>query len=194
MATPPDRLIPNPPADAVPAIETARLRLRGHRIDDHEACAALWGDPVVTRFIGGHPSSREDVWARMLRYAGLWALLGFGYWAVEDKADGAFVGDIGFADFRREIEPSMQGTPEIGWVLSPRVHGRGYATEAVAAALAWGDAHFGSSPTACIIDPENLASLSVARKCGFEPIARTTYKGSPTLMFQRPHGRIACAG
>ena len=168
-----------PPRD-IPVIETARLRLRGHGTQDFDALAAMWGDPAVARFIGGKPSTREEVWGRLLRYAGLWALLGFGYWAVEDRADGAFVGDVGFAEFKREIIPSMEGLPEIGWVLSPRIHGRGYATEAVAAALTWGDAHFGSSPTACIIDPENLASIGVARKSGYREIARTDYRG-PTI-------------
>ena len=174
-----------PPQPDFPVIETDRLRLRGHRTDDFDASAALWGDPAVTRFIGGKPSTREEVWARLLRYAGHWALLGFGYWVVEDKADGCFAGEIGFADFKRDIEPSLDGLPEMGWVLSPRVHGRGYATEAVAAALAWGDARFGGAPTACIIDPENLASVRVAHKNAFQEWARTTYKGSETTIFRR---------
>lgn len=177
---------PRLPPQAAPVIETDRLRLRGHRIDDLDDSAALWGDPIVTRFIGGRPSTREETWARLLRYAGLWALLGFGYWAVEDRADGGFIGDIGFADFKRDISPSMDGLLEIGWVLSPRVHGKGYATEAVAAALAWGDARFGKTPTVCIIDPDNLASIGVALKSGYSEIARTTFRGDPTIMYRRP--------
>lgn len=179
-----------PPLD-IPVIETDRLRLRGHRASDLDACAAMWGDPAVTRFIGGKPSTREEVWARLQRYVGLWVLLGYGYWAVEDRADGGYIGDVGFADFKREIQPSLDGLPEIGWVLSPRLHGRGYATEAVFAALAWGDAQFGAGPTACIIDPENLASIGVAKKSGFRELAHTTYKGAPTIMYRRdaPAGR-----
>ena len=38
---------------------------------------------------------------------GLWSLLGFGYWAIEEKAAGGFVGELGFADFKRDIEPSL---------------------------------------------------------------------------------------
>jgi len=174
------------PSLAVPVLETPRLRLRGHSVEDFDASAALWGDPAVVRFLSGTPSTREEVWSRLLRYAGHWALLGFGYWAVEDKTDGRFIGDVGFADFKRDIKPSLEGLPEIGWVLSPSIHGRGYATEAVGAALAWGDKHFGSCVTACIIDPENLASIGVARKNGFLEFAQTTYKGAPTTMYQRP--------
>jgi RimJ/RimL family protein N-acetyltransferase len=144
----------------------------------------MWGDPVVTRFIGGRASTPEEVWGRMLRYAGLWALLGFGYWAIEDEG-GGYIGDLGFADFRRELTPSMDGLPEIGWALTQRAHGQGYASEAVAAALAWGDVEFAGAPVACIIDPENLASIRVAQKNGFLELARTEYRGEPTIMYRR---------
>jgi RimJ/RimL family protein N-acetyltransferase len=59
---------------------------------------------------------------RLLRYVGHWAVLGFGYWVVEEKASGEFVGETGFADYRREMKPSLDGAPEIGWVLTPRFH------------------------------------------------------------------------
>jgi len=166
-------------------LETERLTLRGHRIDDFADCASLWTDPEVTRFIGGKPSTREEVWARLLRYAGHWALLGFGYWVVTDRATGRFLGEVGFADFKREIEPSLDGVPEIGWVLAPHSHGRGYATEAVRAAVAWGEEPIGPIRTACIIAPENGPSLRVAEKCGYREFRRTSYKGSPTIMFVR---------
>src|SRR5262245_3181356 len=152
---------------SVPTIETARLRLRGHRPEDFAACAAMWSDPVVVRHISGRPSSAEESWARLLRYAGLWALLGYGYWAVEEKASARFAGDVGFADFKRAVQPPLEGAPEIGWVLAPWAYGRGFATEAVAAALGWGDRHFGSTPTVCMIAPENTASIRVAEKCGY---------------------------
>ena len=171
--------------EQIPVIETERLTLRGHRIDDFAECAAMWADPVVTRYIGGTPSTQEATWSRMLRYVGHWALLGFGYWAIEDKAKGAFVGELGFADFKRDIEPSLEGMPELGWAFASHVHGKGYATEAVRAAVAWGDAHFGSARTVCLIAPENLASVRVAEKCGYREFQRTTYKGQPTLLFAR---------
>jgi RimJ/RimL family protein N-acetyltransferase len=112
-------------------------------------------------------------------------LLGFGVWVAEEKATGDFVGEIGFADYKRDLEPSLEGTPEIGWVLASQAHGRGYATEAVRAAVAWGDAHFQSTRTACIIAPENLASVRVAVKCGYRESTLATYKGRPTVMFVR---------
>ena len=108
-----------------PILETPRLRLRLHRADDFESYAAMWAEPQVVRFIGGKPMSREAAWTRFLRQIGLWRLLGFGFFALEDRLSGAFVGEAGFHDMRREIIPSNEGTMEAGWVLVSAMHGRG---------------------------------------------------------------------
>ncbi|MGF9758204.1 GNAT family N-acetyltransferase [Microvirga sp. 0TCS3.31] len=171
--------------ESIPVIETDRLILRGHRTDDFADCLALWTDPEVTRFIGGRPSTQEEVWSRLLRYVGHWALLGFGYWVISEKEADRFVGEVGFANFRRVIEPSLDDMPEIGWALAPHSHGKGYATEAARAAIAWGEAHFGPVRTACIIAPENGPSIRVAEKCGYRELQRTTYKDQPTILFVR---------
>jgi RimJ/RimL family protein N-acetyltransferase len=176
---------PPPPTIEVSVLETERLRLRGHRLDDFVHCAAMWEEPQVTRFIGGNPLTEEECWARLLRYAGHWALLGFGYWLVEEKATSNFVGEVGFADYKRGLEPSLRGVPEIGWVLSTQAHGKGYATEAVRAAVAWGDAHFPRGRTFCIISPENSPSIRVAVKCGYQESHLTSYKDQPTMVYVR---------
>ena len=170
----------------IPVLDSARLRLRGHRAGDLNAAAAMWADPAVTRFTGGRAFSREETWARLLRYAGHWAWFGYGFWAVEDRDDGTYLGELGFADFRRAIEPPID-VPEIGWSFAAAAHGRGLASEGVRAALAWGDAH-GFATTACIIDPENAASVRVARRCGFSELGAVRYKGSITLKFERVAG------
>jgi RimJ/RimL family protein N-acetyltransferase len=46
----------------IPELETNRLRLRGHRLEDFEDCFALWSDPDVVRYIGGKPLGRKSVW------------------------------------------------------------------------------------------------------------------------------------
>jgi len=146
----------------------------------------VFSDPEVTRFLGhGKPMAREDIWRRLLGHIGHWAALGNGIWAVEEKATGAFLGGIGFLDAKRDIEPSLEGMPEMGWVLSSRAHGKGYATEAVRAAQAWGDEHFGKIRTCCIIAPENKASLRVAEKCGFRVLQNTTYKDEAIVVLVR---------
>jgi RimJ/RimL family protein N-acetyltransferase len=177
--------MPNTTTPTVPVLETERLTLRGHTLADFDECAAMWGDPLVTRHIGGRPSTEEEVWARVLRYAGLWALLGYGYWAVRERDSGRFVGDVGLADFRREVTPALGDAPEAGWVLAPWAHGRGFATEAVRAVLSWADAHLAAPRTVCLINPENAASLHVAGKCGFREVTRGTYKGEETIICER---------
>src|SRR6266700_2377014 len=145
----------------------------------------MWGDPVVTRYIGGRPFTREEVWSRILRYAGHWAWMNYGFWAIEEKNTGLFAGEAGFADFQRLIDPPLKDIPEIGWAFAPHAHGKGYATEAVAAVVAWGDERFGKARTACIIDPGNKASIRVAEKCGYREWRRTEYHGYAQILFER---------
>ncbi len=151
----------------------------------------MWSDPEVTRFIGGIPSTEQQVWSRMLTYVGHWALLGYGYWAVEEAASGAFVGELGFANFKRDIEPAMREVPEIGWAFAARARGNGFATEAVRAAVAWGDERFGAAPTVCLIHPDNAASIRVAEKSGYREFKRSRFREQPVLYFQRGAPREA---
>ena len=171
---------------AAPEIRTERLRLRPHRAGDFDACRAIWSDPEVVRHISGKPSTGEEAWRRLLTYAGSWSLLGYGYWAVEERASGRYVGDIGYAEFQRDIEPSLRGMLECGWVLARAVHGRGYASEALAAIEGWRHAHLPERRAVCIIAPDNGASLRVAEKAGFRRWCETTYHGDAALVFSGP--------
>jgi RimJ/RimL family protein N-acetyltransferase len=166
-------------------IETDRLRLRAHVAGDLAASWAMWSDPLVYRHILPAPSSEQQAWSRILNYAGHWALSNFGYWAVEERSTGTFIGEIGFADFKRDITPSIRGLPEMGWVLASANHGKGYATEGVSAALRWADQHLTSDRTVCLINPENAASIHVAEKVRYAQTHSTTYNGTPVLLFER---------
>ncbi|TPI17071.1 GNAT family N-acetyltransferase [Mesorhizobium sp. B4-1-3] len=174
----------------VPILQTARTVLRPHRLGDFETYAAMWAEPAVTRFIGGKPRTHEESWMRFLRHAGLWSLIGYGFWAIEDKATGRFIGEAGFHDLKREIEPSIEGVPEAGWALASGAHGRGLASEVVGRIVAWGDEAFGQARTVCIIDPENGASRKVAEKNGYREILRTTYHEKPTILLERQAGGV----
>ncbi len=167
-----------------PVIETERLRLRRHELSDFEASVAMWADPDVARFIGGKPSTREDTWGRLLRYVGHWELLGHGFWLIEEKATGAFVGEGGWGTFKREIEPRFEA-PEQGWALATSAHGKGYAYEAMRAALDWGVAHFARTDFVCMIAPENAPSLKLAAKLGYAEYGRAEYKGSLSILLRR---------
>lgn len=77
----------------------------------------------------------------------------------------------------------------MGWVLDPWCHGRGYGREAVAAAIAWGEANIAAAEFACIIDPANAPSRALAEAAGFRETARALYRDSPILVLHRPVGR-----
>jgi RimJ/RimL family protein N-acetyltransferase len=176
--------------DRAPIVDTTRLRLRAHTESDFDACAAMWADPAVTLHIGGMPSTRLQTWGRMRGYIGMWEFLGFGYWAIEERATGLFIGELGFADFKRDIAPSMQNVPELGWALAASAHGKGFATEAVHAVNAWGDAHLASDRTVCLINQENHASIRVAEKCGFKAFDSTLMGETEVLFFERHRARL----
>jgi RimJ/RimL family protein N-acetyltransferase len=169
-----------------PVIETARLRLRPHRLDDLQSRMTMTGDPHVMRYFGGEDAlqNEEENWSRLLRYAGHWALLGYGLFAIEEKASGRFAGEIGLADFRRGLGAEFDPFPEAAWIVDRWAEGKGYATEAIGAAIAWYDERFGPGRKVCIIAPENVPSLRVAAKLGFTRYATNEYRGRPVILHE----------
>jgi RimJ/RimL family protein N-acetyltransferase len=145
----------------------------------------MWADPNITKFITGRASTEQQTWMRLLSYAGHWALLGFGYWVIEEKETKDFIGEVGFADFKRDIAPAMKDKPELGFALAFRYHGKGYATEAVRAALSWADEHLPHSTSVCLVNPRNAASLRVVKKCGYEVFEESIYNGQSVLLLSR---------
>lgn len=171
---------------SVPVLETERLILRGRTMADFPAYRDMLADINVMRGIGGKALNQEEAWFRFARQAGFWALKGYGCWAVEEKHTGLFIGDVGVAEFKRDIEPSLIGKPEFAWVLVAAAHGKGYATEAARAALGWADGKFPEATMCCIIDVRNTASIRVAEKLGFREAARTKYHADDVIVFERP--------
>jgi RimJ/RimL family protein N-acetyltransferase len=169
----------------IPTLTTERLVLRPYRDEDFDAFAAMWSEAGVVQFVGGKPFSREDSWNRFVRNFGMWEHMGFGFFAIEERATGTFVGEVGFQERMRDIVPSMVGTVETGWAFVPSVHGKGFATEAVSAALAWADDALPVRRYTALIDAEHVVSQRVALKLGFHELARTTYHGEPMVLFER---------
>lgn len=180
-----------PNAMEAPVLETERLILRGHRVTDLGASAAMRRDPEVYRFISGKASSNEETWSRLLRYRGHWAMLGFGYWVAEARCDGRFVGEVGLADYRREIDPPLGDRPEAGWSLVSAEHGKGFATEAMRRVLAWADETLDAPEIVAIFHPNHAVSIRMARKLGFVEEGPARYAGEPTLVMVRRRGSDA---
>jgi RimJ/RimL family protein N-acetyltransferase len=166
-------------------IETERLRLRRPTSGDFDASYAMWSDPRVTEHIGGTPSTRQQTWIRLLSMIGHWTALPYGNFVVEEASTGAFAGEVGLFNFKRDITPPIDQFPEAGWAFSPAMQGRGYATEALQALLTWADATLEAPRIVALINEANTPSLRVAKKTGFREHVRTTFNGHPVLMFER---------
>ena len=165
-------------------IETERLILRPQLEADFEALCTMWADPDVVRFVGGVASTPEQTWGRLVRSAGMWSMRGFGQFAVLDKLDGRLLGEVGHADYHRGLGERFDPYPEAGWALASQAHGKGYASEAVAAAHRWFDENRPERRSVCIISPDNAASLRVAERVGYRPFGRADYRGE-VIMLER---------
>lgn len=170
---------------SVPTLTTARLTLAAPQLSDFEDSLAMWADPLVIRHVGGRPFTEEESWTRLMRARGLWEVLGYGYWAVRETSTGRYVGEVGFGDLRRDLEPSLYGLPEMGWVLAAWAHGHGFGTEAVRAGLAWIDEALAPPVVPCIIDVENTPSIALASKVGFVLKTHASYKRAPIVVMER---------
>ena len=168
----------------IPTLDTDRLRLRAFEVEDFDAMFAILSDATVMEMMGGSALGREEAWRRLLTARGMWAIMGFGYWVIERKSDGATIGQAGFADFRRDMEPSIEGSLEVGWLLSSRAFGEGYATEAASACLQWAESNFPNRDIVATIDPNNAASVRVTEKVGAWEHFEASYRGSTLLLLR----------
>jgi RimJ/RimL family protein N-acetyltransferase len=165
----------------VPRLETARLLLREFRPADLDAYAAMVADPEVMRFLAdGRPLSRVEAWRQMAMFAGHWALRGFGVWAVEERATGAFVGRIGC------FEPEGWPAFEVAYTLARPAWGRGYAREGAAAALRHAREVLRRDPVYSVIRPENARSIAVARSLGAERERTVEFFGGVADLYRYP--------
>ncbi len=166
-------------------VETGRIRLRPHGYSDFADVAALWADPSVIEHIMPEPLSRSEAWTRLLRYVGHLAMLPYGYWVVEDRTSREFLGEVGFADWKREINPSIEGLPEIGWVIKSPAQRQGLATEAIQAALNWADQNIDAPHTVALISPAHDISMKLARRFGFGEPETGSLRNSSVLILRR---------
>ncbi len=144
-------------------IETERLVLRRLAPGDCDAHIAMMQEPLVAASLApeGKPQPRPDLWRQFASYLGHWEIRGFGWFSVEEKASGDWIGRVG--PWMPEGWPGL----ECGWTIHPAYWGQGYAPEAAIGAINWTFHQFPELPRIISsIDPSNANSQAVAAKIG----------------------------
>jgi ribosomal-protein-alanine N-acetyltransferase len=140
-----------------------RLLLRPWRDADREPFAAMSADPeVMTYFPATLTRAESDAFVDRATQGV--AERGWGWFAVEERATGAFVGVAGLAPVR--FEAPFTPAVEIGWRLARAAWGRGYATEAARASVTFAFHELGLDEVVAIAVPANARSLAVMRRLG----------------------------
>jgi RimJ/RimL family protein N-acetyltransferase len=163
-----------------PVIETPRLILRPWRSEDVAPYTTMLSDPATARFItvDGKPVEDEMTgWRHTVVMAGHWAIHGAGMFAVEEKHSGKFIGRVG------PWYPPAWPDFEVGWGIARDARGKGYASEAAAAAIDWAFANFEISQVIHCIDRENVGSQGVARRLGASKRKQIELFGHPADMW-----------
>ena len=142
-------------------VETDRLLLRQWKEADFEHYAKYFADEEMAKYVGGL-KNRDEAWRSMALQIGHWALKGFGYWAVEEKATNDFVGSVGL--WFSEGWPEL----ELGYWLTRNMQGKGYATEAALKSREVAVDFLGAKTLVSYIHPDNNASKLVAERLGAE--------------------------
>lgn len=153
-------------------IRTQRLILRPiDPIRDFDPWAEAMANPVTVRYLGAEPMNRAMAWRNMATVIGHWSIHGYGFFSVEDRESGAWVGRVG------PWYPEGWPAPEIGWTIAPAHLRKGYATEAARACLDFCFGTLGWSEVIHVILTGNTASIGVAEKIGSRFLR--TQKGLP---------------
>ena len=147
-------------------IDTSRLLLRVPEERDAATYLRIHSDPDVSRWLGGSfPESVDEERDRIVRNAGLQAEHGFTMWAVEEKETGEVVGVTGLYHIEG-VGPEV----EVAYHFAKDRWGRGYATEAAQASIAYGFDVAGLDRIVGLVAPDNLASARVLEKCGLKQV------------------------
>ena len=141
-----------------PVIQTQRLTLRPNRAEDFEPFAAFYATPRAD--MRGGRMTRAQAWRQFAAEIGHWTLRGYGFWAVDETATGAYCGQVGL------WYPEGWAEPEIGWLMMEGFEGKGYAYEAALRARTYAYDTLGWTRAASCISDGNDRSIRLAERMG----------------------------
>lgn len=154
---------PDPFEDALPTLETERLRLRHPRPNDVDALLAVFGDERTMRYWGGEPiTDLDDARAYLASIDTGFARRRLFQWAITVATDDRLIGTVTLYQWDRANRRA-----EIGFILAPEHWGRGIASEAVGTVLAFGFDAMELHRVEADVDPENDRSRRLVERFGF---------------------------
>ncbi|MBN2005304.1 MAG: GNAT family N-acetyltransferase [Anaerolineae bacterium] len=142
-------------------LQSQRLGFRTWSDADLALAMGLWGDPEVTRFVGG-PFSDEQVRERLAREIANLHEYGVQYWPFFLLATGEPVGCCGLRPYRVE-----DGVYEFGFYIRKAQWRRGYAREAASAVIGYAFEVLGAAALSAGHNPANEGSRHLLAKLGF---------------------------
>lgn len=170
------------------SITTPRLLLRPFRPADAPGILALDSDPEVRRYVPGPLLTSLDEAARVIDYIrAQYERNGIGRWAVERRADGAFLGWCGLKLVDDSVTNGRTNYYDLGYRLLRRCWGQGYASEAAQASLRYGFETLRLPELHATVMQGNEASRRVVEKLGFGRTATFEQDGAPWDWYQRPN-------
>lgn len=171
-----------------PFLTTDRLTLHKPELGDAWPMFAIVSHPQTGRFLGS-ANSRADHFTRFQRNAGSWLLHGYGAFIVRLRGEPAQIGNCGVFHTFRGLGDDFDDRPEAGWILAADHAGKGYAAEAMRAALAWFESEHGPRRIVAMIAEGNHASMALADKLGFAPMRDALLPdGDAVRLFERLAG------
>jgi RimJ/RimL family protein N-acetyltransferase len=161
------------------AIETDRLTLVPLTVAHAEEMVAVLADPALHAFIGGSPSTQEDLRARYerLRAGSPDPAVSWLNWVISLRESSELTGTV-------QATVTGEQHAEIAWVVGTPWQGRGIATEAARALVAWLEAR-GVGIVVAHVHPDHVASASVAAAAG---LVRTDVVHDGEVRWERSTG------
>lgn len=145
----------------IPTIETTNLFLRPWTLEDAESlCQILLEPGMMKYFPPSSPATVEKAKRYISHQLNHWEQRGYGHWAVVTRADAQLAGWNGL-EFLNETNET-----EVAYLLSHRVWGNGFATEAAQAAVRFGFENCDLPAIIGLVHPSNTGSIRVLQKCG----------------------------
>jgi RimJ/RimL family protein N-acetyltransferase len=159
--------------------ETERLQVRELQQSDFQALYSMFNDPLVMRY---YPSTRDERATQewLDRMLASYVQSGYALWALDRKADGAFVGQCGL--LKQDVDGSQE--LEIGYLLCSAHWHHGYATEAARACKTYAFENLGRPYVISLVRPVNTPSRAVAERNGMSVWKKTMFRGYETLVYR----------